>query len=345
MRSDITFLKYIRRLLAVAVMAPLALISHAGMSLPGDGISVGELREFASSGPKIEFQQVRHNPSVNGERREVVSFEVDGLLEYGLILWPSGKKPTDGWPVLLFNHGYHPNPPEYGRIADGQNSRPGDYYRGVAQAFVDHGYVVVVPDYRGHNDSEGTEFISRALADHWYTRDAVAAYFGLSSLSDVNLGLVYMNGHSMGGPITQRALLVLGDRIRAASVWSGSAERHLSYMMAREMKDARGKDALDIDKPGLNALAQELGQSGRAVSLEELSARKYIDELQVPLAIHHSSGDGSTGANGSLELAARLYMAGRKYQLFVYESDDHLFSGKDFELAVERDLRWFENHR
>ena len=29
-------------------------------------------------------------------------------------------------------------------------------------------------------------------------------------------------GHSMGGPITQRALLVLGDKIQAASIWSGS---------------------------------------------------------------------------------------------------------------------------
>ena len=70
-----------------------------------------------------------------------------------------------------------------------------------------------------------------------------------------------------------------------------------------------------------------------------------VPQLKAPLSIQHAKGDGSTGVNSSLELAARLYMAGREYRLFIYDSDDHLFSGDDFEQAVERDVQWFTSHR
>jgi len=334
-----------RGLAVCSVLITLSLSTHAEVASSVAGITIEDLQIFASTTPKIELQRLRENPSVAGERREVVSFKIDGLLEYALILRPAGEKPDKGWPVLLFNHGYHPNPPDYGRIAGGENSRPGDYYRGVAQAFADEGYVVVTPDYRGHNDSEGAEFTTRAFAARWYTRDAIGAYFGLASLKGIDPNCVYMLGHSMGGPITQRALLVLGDKIRAASVWSSSGERPQGYLLAREMGKPSGEDALDIAKPGLDKLAQELAQLGGEVSYEDLTARKHIGELRVPLIIHHSRGDESTPANGSLDLAARLYMAKHEYQLFMYDSNDHLFSGDDFKQAIERDLQWFESHR
>jgi len=189
--------KLFSRLILFAILFFLAPFAGAQAKLEIDGISIDQLRAFANTQPQVEFVHLRDSPSVAGERREVVSFQSDGLQQFALILWPAGEKPEKGWPVLLFNHGYHPNPPDYGRIASGENSRPGDYYRGVAQAFADSGYLVVVPDYRGHNDSEGAEFTSRALADHWYTRDAIAAYFGLASLEGFDPGRVHMLGHSM----------------------------------------------------------------------------------------------------------------------------------------------------
>jgi len=96
----------------------LGLASSTQAMSRGNGTGVDQLRAFANSQPDIEFVHLRDNPSVAGERREVVSFEADGLLEYALVLWPGSEKPDQGWPVLLFNHGYHPNPPEYGRIKD-----------------------------------------------------------------------------------------------------------------------------------------------------------------------------------------------------------------------------------
>jgi pimeloyl-ACP methyl ester carboxylesterase len=328
----------------VLVLCLLFVVGQAQASSSGSGITIEELRLFANSISKVEFKRLRENPSVNGESRELVSFRVDGLLQYALILTPPGDKPTAGWPALLFNHGFHPNPPDYGRIAGGTNNRPGDYYRGIAQAFVDRDYLVVVPDYRGHNDSEGAEFTKRALADSWYTRDAITAWFGMASLDKVNTDKMYMLGHSMGGPITLRAALALGDRVQAASVWSGSGERPLPRMMSDVLNEVTGRESSDTSKPGLDKLAQELAELGGGVSYEALTARASISDLQVPLMIQHSRGDRSTDVNGSLELAAALYLSTRKFQLHIHESDKHLFDGKDFDQAVENDSRWFESY-
>ncbi len=166
------------------------------------------------------FELLRQNPSANGERREVVRFQSDGLTQYALLLWPAGERPAVGWPVVLLNHGYHPDPPAYGRVAGGRNDRPGDYYRAMAQAYVDRGFLVVVPDYRGHNDSEGLAYTQRDDAPVYYARDAVAAFHALSQLEGIDLSHRYLVGHSMGGLVTLYALAGLGDKVTAASIWS-----------------------------------------------------------------------------------------------------------------------------
>ena len=56
-------------------------------------------------------------------------------------------------------------------------------------------------------------------------------------------------------------------------------------------------------------------------------------------------GDGSTPVTNSLELAGRLYLAGKNYQLKVYAADGHLFAGEAFIAAVARDIQWFQRHR
>jgi dienelactone hydrolase len=91
-------------------------------------LSISAIRRYAAA-VNNEFTPEFKRPDLDGLSRRVVSFQADGLKQYALILEPAGPPPTDGWPVLLMNHGHHPNPPDYGRIADGRPDRPGDYYR------------------------------------------------------------------------------------------------------------------------------------------------------------------------------------------------------------------------
>ena len=313
-------------------------------SSESDGLSRNELQALANGGQPVRFEPVRENPPVDGVRREVVTFEVDGLHQYALVLRPAGPAPGNGWPVLIYNHGYHPDPLQYGRVATGRSDRPGDYYRGVPLAYARGGYVVVVPDYRGHNDSAGAGFTRSALAEFWYTRDTIAAYLALDSLPGVDPGRVYMTGHSMGGPVTQRALLALGERIRAASIWSSSAEQPLPYLLLRALPEGAVDDTGETRKPTLDGMRRELMDTQGGATLEDLTAQPALARLQVPLAIHHARDDATTPLSGSLAVAARLYMAGLPYGLYLYESDEHLFTGDDLRLAIERDLAWFASY-
>lgn len=236
-------------------------------------------RDGARQGPGFEW--VRTNPSVNGERRQVMRFDVDGLVQYALVLWPPGERPSGGWPVLQFNHGYHPNPPDYGRNSEGRNDRPGDYYREVAQAFVDRGFVVLVPDYRGHNLSAGYAFTQREDAVRYYSRDAVAAFRSLESLEGLDRDRRYMLGHSMGGLVTLAALEVLGTDVTAASIWSTMALPAGAGALGKIqvpllLQHARGDATTAVS--GSEAMLRELRQHGVEADLHLYASDDHLFE-------------------------------------------------------------------
>ncbi len=319
----------------------LAFLSTVSAAESSGGLPTnGGLAALVVNPPEVRFTPVRDNPPVEGISRQLVSFELDGLTQYALVLRPPGEPPANGWPLLMYNHGFHPDPPRYGkRTADGVDDRPGDYYRGVPLSYARAGYVVVVPDYRGHNASEGAAFTQRALATYWYVRDVIGAYHAAVHLEGVNPDTVYMAGHSMGGYITQRALIALGDRLMAASIWSTSGEDVQTYLYSVDLGEAA------LDNSGLAAgervskLSAELAQLPEGS--EGLRTLALLHTLQTPLLIQHAREDEATALWGSLAVASRLRLAGKTFELVIYPGADHLFTGADLEAAIERDLEWF----
>jgi len=149
----------------------------------------------------------------------LVSYRSSGLKVYAMVAVPNSPKPKAGYPVLVANHGFVPTPEEYGITAEGTDSRPGDYYRDVPDIYAREGFLVVMPDYRGHNISEGIEFTTGFLATNYYTLDVLALLSALPGLEDADLDNLFMWGHSLGGEIALRTLLVDGS-IRGTSLWS-----------------------------------------------------------------------------------------------------------------------------
>lgn len=151
----------------------------------------------------------------------LVSYKHAGLKLHAMIAVPNSAQPEAGYPVVVANHGYVPDPTKYGITADGVDSRPGDYYRSVPELYTSRGFLVVMPDYRGHNSSEGFEQIEgqNREAINLYADDVIALLALLGDIENVNLECVFMWGHSMGGAVTMRVLLAT-DRVKAASFWS-----------------------------------------------------------------------------------------------------------------------------
>ncbi len=312
-------------------------------SVPVNPLSISGLRNLANS-PAVEFTNEFERPEIDGIKRRVVSFSVDGLHQFALILTPTGKTPHGGWPVLLMNHGHHPNPPQYGRVASGETDRPGDYYRALPLAFTKQGFLVVVPDFRGHNDSEGLEFAHGPLESSWYARDSIVAFNAIDSLPDASQSDRFMWGHSMGGAVTLRALLALKDRVRGASIWSSTSTDAWKSALYYSLRKADLEDQLSAEKPALETLNSLINSLPFEYKTEQGDVSRFVDQLETPLNIHHSILDlESTPFDWSVELAGKLYAAGMPYHFYSYSGDKHLFEGENLSIAIQRDVTLFRN--
>ena len=311
--------------------------------VPVNPLSLSGLRELANTTP-VKFEPAYERPSLDGVLRRVVSFDVDGLQQFALILEPDGIAPVDGWPVLLMNHGHHPDPPQYGRVASGETDRPGDYYRALPMAFTQQGFMVVVPDFRGHNDSEGTEFAKGPLESNWYSRDSIVAFRAIDSIPRASKEHRFMWGHSMGGAVTLRALLALQSKVKGASIWSSTTSNPMESSLYYSLKRADTSDSLSTEKPAVNRLTSDINALPFKFKSEQGDAGGFIDELETPLSIHHSVLDlNSTPYYWSVQLAGKLYTSDKPYYFYSYAGDKHLFERKNLRTAIERDVLFFKN--
>ena len=245
---------------------------------------------------------------LKGLSAQVGKFTVDGLIQYALLLQPNSGIPVSGWPVIIFNHGFHPEPQNNGRrTIDGVNDRPGDYYRQIPQALARQGFLVVVPDYRGHNDSSGAEFTLQESSPRWYVRDVLGLIEALKSDDQANMDHLFMLGHSMGAEVTLYAAAALGDQLKGASIWSASVST-VAKMSPQYI---------------------------------EVEAASQFEKIHSSVNIHHAKDDATTVFEGSVMIASQLNQLGKTHELYSYLSANHLFTGDNLELAITRDIAFF----
>lgn len=278
-----------------------------------------------------------------GFSAHLYSYRSDGLTVHALVAVPDEPAPADGFPVLVANHGHHPDPPSYGITSEGKDWRPGDYYRRIPELYVSRGFLVVMPDFRGHNSSEGVEFTEGLLESSYYTEDVLNLVAGLHSLPDIDLDNVFMWGHSMGGEVTLRSLLAT-DKIRGASLWSsvGGDIWDQAYYYSR-YEDPTAFDSSEKPKAVVERLRGRIAALNEDFDYRDSEPLLHLDYLLTPLIIQHAVGDRGAAYNWSERLAKELYLRGKEYEFFGYAGDDHLFTGETIELAVKRDVAFFRS--
>ena len=151
----------------------------------------------------------------------LVRYRHAGLNLYAMVAVPKSPPPPSGYPVVVANHGYVPEPARYGITSDGRDSRPGDYYRPLPELYASRGFMVVIADYRGHNASDGAEFVitqdNRAM--RYYAEDVLALVSRLESLAQINPDALLLWSHSMGGRVSLH-VLAAAPVFKAASFWA-----------------------------------------------------------------------------------------------------------------------------
>jgi fermentation-respiration switch protein FrsA (DUF1100 family) len=285
-------------------------------------IEVMRQRSYPGSEVTIEAQL---DPGSNYDRY-ITSYRSDGLKIYALLTVPRGERPGSGWPVIVFNHGYIP-PAQY---------RTTERYVAYVDAFARNGYIVFRPDYRGHGNSEGDASSSYGSPD--YTIDVLNAVASVKRYPDADPGRIGMWGHSMGGSITLRAMVVTED-IKAGVIWAGSIAPYPDLIE----RWGRRSTSIRARRPWVEELLAHGTIEKNPAFWASIDPVSYLSDLSGPIQLHHGTADESVPVEYSENLYAKLQEAGQPAELYLYEGDNHNLS-RSLDTAMARSIHFFDTH-
>jgi len=228
----------------------------------------------------------------------------DGTNIHGFLLLPSQTPPVGGYPCLAWIHG-------------GPMSHVEDDFSGILQVFIQEGFAVFLPNFRG-STGYGLAF-TKALFQEAGRADLQDISSGIDYLVenyDINPKRVGITGGSYGGYMTLAALAFQPDRWAAG--YAGVPIADWTYMA--EHGDALFKDFI-VEMWGDP-------KENRALMMDRSPISK-VDDVKAPLGITVASNDSRTPFPPVLEFANRLYARNHLLELHVKPDSGHLTIRKD----------------
>lgn len=281
-------------------------------------MAIDRLRQGVYPGGEFEIKEELNNGS--NFRRFIASYKSEGLTINGLLTIPLAEKPENGFPAIMFIHGYIP-PTIYSTV----NSYP-TYQNYLARS----GYITYKPDLRGHDESEG-EPVSAHYSEK-YVIDTLNALSYLKKHPDVNAERIGYWGHSNGGEIGLRTILVDQD-IKAASFWAGVVG---SY---EDMFETYVEQIPFLEQD--NPLTSLWGlPSGDNKNWDVIEPYNFLDQITIPIELQHGTADDSVPVELSRELYADLQNANVEATLIEYPGDDHNI-GQNTSQAWQTTIKFF----
>ncbi len=292
-------------------------------------LEISALRARDYPGSVIVIEDVL-DPGV-GYNRYYVSYLSEGLKIYALMTVPIGNKPATGWPVIIFNHGYIP-PDVY---------RTTERYIAYVDLIARSGYIVFRSDYRGHDRSEGEA--RGAYSNPDYTIDILNAVASMKMYPDADPNRIGMWGHSMGGYITLRSMVISKD-IKAGVIWAGVVGSYPDLLYNWR----RGPDASpdSSPRPGSwrSTFVEQYGSPEENPEFwASISANSYLKDISGPLQLHHGTADTDVPLEFSETLYYQMLDANKYVELYKYEGDNHNISNY-FSTAMQRTIEFFDRY-
>lgn len=302
-----------------------------------DPFTIESLRSRDYPGSMMKIEQTLADGSAY--HRYIVSYLSDGLKIYGLLTVPLGEMPVTGWPTIIFNHGYIP-PKEY---------KTDERYVAYVDGFARNGYIVFKPDFRGHGNSEG-EAVG-AYGSNAYTIDVLNALASVKKLKDpvsgagsaVDSKRIGMWGHSLGGFLTLRAMVVAKD-IKAGVIWSGVVGSYTQLLTNWHHHDIPPASLSPRQTSWRQKFVELYGPpSDTSPFWNSISATSFLGDISGPLQLHYSATDPEVPPEFSRSLVSRMRTAGKTVGDYEYPSDDHNLS-QNFSVAMERSVAFFDKY-
>ncbi len=297
-----------------------------------DPLSIEAMRLRSDPGSNITIEQTL-SPGSN-YNQYIASYRSDGLKIYALLTIPTGEKLKNGWPAIIFNHGY---------IAP-EAYRTTERYVAYVDAFARSGYIVFKPDYRGNGSSEGKP--EGAYYSPAYTIDVLNALSSIKKFKDVNPNKIGMWGHSMGGNITLRSLVISKD-IKAAVIWAGVVGSYydLANNWQRRVPFRPSQRELSLRNNQRQELYNKYGTLEQNPNFwHSIDPTYFLNDINTPIQLHHGLADEEVPLLFTQNLYNNLKKDGKTVEFYTYEGADHNISGASFNLAMERSINFFDKY-
>jgi dipeptidyl aminopeptidase/acylaminoacyl peptidase len=265
-------------------------------------------------------------------RRFYAYYLSEGLKIYALLTVPDGEPPAGGWPAIVFNHGYIP-PDVY---------KTTERYIAYVDLIACSEYIVFRIDYRGHDNSEGTA--SGAYSNPGYEVDVLNAVASIKKFPQADPERIGMWGHSMGGFLTLRAMVVSPD-IKVGVIWAGVVGSYPDMLY-----NWRRNNPGVTPSPSSTSRSWRRGWIDLYGSPEEnpefwnsISANSYLSDLSGPIQLHHGTADHDVPLMFSEKLWQQIIDANGYVELYKYDGDNHNISNY-FSLAMSRTIEFFDRY-
>lgn len=289
-----------------------------------------EMRKKVYPGSEIKIEE--NLASGVNYNRYIASLRSEGLKIFGLLTVPRISKPENGYPAVVFLHGYLA-PQTYGTT---------ERYVAHQDGFARRGYVTFKPDLRGHGKSEGQAVASNFSAD--YITDALNAKSSLQKMKEVNSEKIGMWGHSMGGGITLRSMVVSQD-IKAGVIWAGVVgdwedlleryRKRIPWLTTQVRPPTLASMSAFLEKYGSPSANPKFWQA--------IDPYSYLSDISGPIQLHHGTADESVPLEFSQHLRDALQKEGKEVEYYDYPGSDHNIA-QGFSLAMQRSVEFFDKY-
>ena len=293
-----------------ASTSPLSIANERARSYPGSAFTV---RQTLRAGSNYS--------------RQVVSYQSDGLRINALLTVPSGTPPKGGWPAIVFNHGYIP-PSVY---------RTTGRYVAYQDAFARAGFVTLKSDYRGHGSSQG-EAVG-GYFDPGYTADVLNAAASLRKDRRVNPARLGMWGHSMGGALTLRSM-VIDKSLKAGVIWAGVVAPYELLQNGWTRRPGAEVIPYSARRRGIELRAKYGTVEQNPAFWRAVSPNSFLQDVSGPIQLHQGTADVEVPVTFHRALEQGLKAAGKPFVAYVYPGDNHDLS-RNLTLALNRSVAFF----